>query len=126
VNAVDIQHEQVRPLMDDEPLRLLQAARYIRVSTRRGVTQRREDGGRKILVRREDENPSTLLGNARGVCRRWFVHDAAREARAVRQRRCLALPLAIARFSPNGKHFLRSAREGRRTVGHATRAVGAQ
>jgi hypothetical protein len=71
-HGIDIEHEKIRAIAQDEALRLLQVVRQIDLRGRRGFTQGGENLRGKILLGFEHKDAPALLDRISGLgC---FVH----------------------------------------------------
>ena len=74
VGRIEIEDEEVRPLIENELLRFFQAVREIDVRVWRRFAQRLENGVGQMFIRCEDKNAAVRFGGSR------FVHVSTRAA----------------------------------------------
>ena len=60
VGRIDIEDEEIRALINDDMLRLLEAVRDIDMRPGRGLKERGTNRAREVPVRRENQNASAL------------------------------------------------------------------
>src|SRR5207248_4218527 len=60
-HGIDVEHEEIRAIVQDEALRFLQVVRHVRLRGRGGFTQGRENLRGKVLLGFEHKNAPALL-----------------------------------------------------------------